>query len=244
MSGIKELLQVNNLTVHYGNVLAVDDVAISVNTQEIVAIIGANGAGKSSILMSLCGIVTPTQGSVLYEGKELVGTSSKYIADLGIAQVPEGRRVFPRLTVQENLDLGAFLRSDKQEIKEDLEYVFHLFPILKDRSNQLGGTLSGGEQQMLAIARALMQKPQLLFLDEPSLGLAPIIVQKIFEVFDLLRKDKNLTMLIVEQNVNLALKHSNRTYVLENGKIAISGNSVDLQKDSRIKDAYLGGHAQ
>ena len=236
------LLQAKNLNVRYGSVLAVDDVDIEVYDKEIVTIIGANGAGKSSILMSLSGIVKPVHGTITFDENDISKFSPKDIVELGIVQVPEGRRIFPKLTVKENLDLGAFLVKEKTTIQEDLDYVFELFPILKDRSTQLGGTLSGGEQQMLAIARALMQRPRVLFLDEPSLGLAPIIVQKIFEVFRLLRKDKGVTMLIVEQNVNLALKNSERVYVLENGKVAIQGLSKDLQNDKRIQESYLGGH--
>lgn len=235
-------LHTKGLTVRYGNVLAVNKVDIEVHKKEIVTIIGANGAGKSSILMTLSGIVKPYSGTIIFDGTDITSYSPDVLTHFGIAQVPEGRRIFPRLTVQENLDLGSYKRKDTQEIADDLDYVFDLFPILKDRAKQMGGTLSGGEQQMLAIARALMQNPSMLFLDEPSLGLAPIIVQRIFAIFEKLIYERDITILLVEQNVNLALKNSDRGYVLENGKIAMSGTSKELQKDKKIRSVYLGGH--
>lgn len=237
-------LAIKGLTINYGNVLAVDNVDIEVKQGETVTIIGANGAGKSSILMAISGVVKPSKGTISFADEEIQKYSPKVITSLGVVQVPEGRRIFPKLTVQENLDLGAFLRKDKKEIKDDLNYVYELFPILKDRANQTGGTLSGGEQQMLAIGRALMQRPKILCFDEPSLGLAPIIIQRIFEDFKKLKKDRDFTLLLVEQNVNLALKNSDRAYVLEIGKVAITGDSESLQKDEKIKSVYLGGHAE
>lgn len=237
-------LSIKGLTINYGNVLAINNVDIEVEKGETITIIGANGAGKSSILMAISGVVKPSKGKIIFEGEEIQRYSPKLIASMGIVQVPEGRRIFPHLTVQENLDLGAFLRKDKHELKDDMDYVYELFPILKDRANQTGGTLSGGEQQMLAIGRSLMQNPKLLCFDEPSLGLAPIIIQRIFEDFKKLKKDRNITLLLVEQNVNLALKNSDRAYVLETGNIAITGDSKNLQKDKKIKSVYLGGHAE
>lgn len=243
ISSTQPLLQVKDLSVQYGNVVAVNNINLEVFYKEIVTVIGANGAGKSSVLMALSGVVPPSTGEIFFDGEDITASPPKYIAGLGIAQVPEARRIFPQLTVKENLDLGAYLRKNAYEVKEDLNYVFELFPILKDRASQQGGTLSGGEQQMLAVARALMQNPRVLFCDEPSLGLAPLFVQKIFEVFDKLRKDKEITMLLVEQNVNLALKHSDRTYVMETGNIVISGESKKLRKDKNIQAVYLGGSA-
>lgn len=238
------ILSIQNLYVNYGNNIAVNNIDLSVNKNEIVTIIGANGAGKTSILMAISGVVESKQGSIIFDGESIERYTSKKIASLGIVQVPEGRHIFPYLSVQENLDLGAYLRNNKQEIKDDMEYVFHLFPILKDRAKQMGGTLSGGEQQMLAIARALMQAPKVLCLDEPSLGLAPIIIQRIFGIFSKLKEERDMTLLLVEQNVNLALKHSDRAYVLETGTCVLSGFSAELQKNPRIQAAYLGGHAE
>ena len=200
------MLKIENIKTFYGNIQALHDVSIEVKEGEIITLIGANGAGKSTTLMSISGIEPPRSGKIFFEGKEITGMAPDKIVSLGIIQVPEGRRIFPFLTVRENLDMGAFLREDKEEIKRDIEYVFNLFPILAERRNQAGGTLSGGEQQMLAISRALMAKPRLLLLDEPSLGLAPIIVQQIMSIIKKVNTENKTTIFLVEQNANLALK--------------------------------------
>ena len=202
--------------------------------------IGANGAGKSTTLMTISGIIPAKKGSVEFNGKDITHTPPDAIVKMGICQVPEGRRIFPYLTIAENLDMGAFLRNDKDEIIKDLDYVYSLFPILAERKNQAGGTLSGGEQQMLAISRALMSRPNVLLLDEPSLGLAPIIVKQIFDIIKKINTDHQTTIFIVEQNANLALKAAHRGYVMENGVITLTDTGENLLVNEDIKKAYLG----
>ncbi|GIZ11298.1 ABC transporter ATP-binding protein [Pseudomonas sp. NCCP-436] len=233
------MLSFQNVSTFYGKIQALHDVSIEVEQGEIVTLIGANGAGKSTLLMTLCGNPRATSGSIRYMGEELVGMDTPEIMRKSIAIVPEGRRVFARLTVEENLAMGGFFGS-KAENQEQMEKVLHLFPRLQERFAQRAGTMSGGEQQMLAIGRALMSKPKLLLLDEPSLGLAPIIIQQIFDIIEQLRKD-GVTIFLVEQNANQALKLADRGYVLENGHIVMSGSGEQLLNDPKVRDAYLGG---
>lgn len=235
------LLNLESINTFYGNIQALHDLILAVEEGEIVTLIGANGAGKTTALMTLCGIVPPRSGRVLFDGKEITTLAPDRIVALGISQVPEGRRIFPQLTVQENLDMGAFLRKDKGGIKSDLEEVFSLFPRLAERKNQPGGTLSGGEQQMLAISRALMARPRLLLLDEPSLGLAPIIVQQIFEIIVRINKENGTTIFLVEQNANMALRIAHTGYVLQNGKIRLKDTGENLLSNDEVRRAYLGG---
>jgi branched-chain amino acid transport system ATP-binding protein len=233
------LLELDDVKTYYGNIRALKGISIEVNEGEIVCLIGGNGAGKSTTLMTISGVLTPVDGDVLYQGQSIVSVRPDNIVQMGICQVPEGRMIFPLLTVMENLDLGAYLRKDKAGIKQDINRVFELFPVLRERSNQAGGTLSGGEQQMLAIGRALMAHPKLLLLDEPSLGLAPILVDAIFEIIQQINK-QGTTILLVEQNAQLALQYSHRGYVLETGEIALSDTSAELLKNEQVKKAYLG----
>lgn len=235
------MLKLQNIHTYYGNIEALKGVSLDIGEGEIVTLIGANGAGKSTTLMSICGVVPPRQGAIYFDNKEITGTTTEKIVSMGIVQVPEGRRIFPYLTVQENLDLGAFLRNDTNGIRQDLDYVFELFPRLKERRHQAGGTLSGGEQQMLAISRALMARPTVLLLDEPSLGLAPILVQQIFEIIKQVNRDNRTTIFLVEQNANLALKIAHKGYVMENGKIGLQDSAQSLLKNEDVKKAYLGG---
>ena len=232
-------LEVKDLSVCYGRVQALRDVSISVEKGEIVSIIGANGAGKSTMLKAISGIVKPSSGTISYQDCCLCGNICK-IASSGISHVPEGRKVFPSLTVKENLILGGYLRSWK-EINKSLDDVYQLFPRLKDREKQRAGTLSGGEQQMLAIGRGVMSNPSMMLFDEPSLGLAPIVVQEIFEFFPLLNKERGITMIVVEQNAKMAFKVAHRVYVLENGVIKKEGPSAEMQSDPEIVKAYLAG---
>jgi len=234
------VLRLENISTYYGNIRALDNVNIEVSEGEIITLIGANGAGKSTTLMSVCGVVPPRTGEVYFLDQPISELDTNAIIERGIAQVPEGRRIFPYLTVQENLDLGAFLRRDPAEIRRDLDYVFELFPILKERRNQAGGTLSGGEQQMLAISRALMARPKLLLLDEPSLGLALLLVQQIFEIIKQVNEENRTTIFLVEQNANLALKLAHRGYVMETGRIAMTDTCENLLQDESVKQAYLG----
>lgn len=234
------MLKLENIQAGYGNIIAIKDVSLEINEGEIITLIGANGAGKSTTLMTISGVVSARSGKILFRDKSIEKKSSDDIVKLGICQVPEGRHIFPQLTVQENLDMGAFLRKDKAEIKKDLEYVFDLFPILAQRKTQDGGTLSGGEQQMLAMSRALMARPQLLLLDEPSMGLAPLVIKQIFEIIKQINKENNTTIFLVEQNANQALHIADRGYVLENGEITLSGPAEDLLANSDIQKAYLG----
>ncbi len=233
------MLELKNIYTFYGSIPALRDVNLVVNQGEIVSLIGANGAGKSTTLMTICGGIVPSQGSITYNGQPIHTLKPNEIVKLGISQVPEGRLIFPELTVMENLDLGAFLRNDKEEIKRDIEYMFSLFPILAQRHKQAGGTLSGGEQQMLAISRALMARPKLLLLDEPSLGLAPIIIQQIFNIIQKINAD-GTTVFLVEQNANQALKIAHRAYVMENCRISMEDSAESLLKNDDVRKAYLG----
>jgi len=234
------MLELRNVETFYGNIMALKGVSLSVSEGEIITLIGANGAGKSTALMTVCGIVPPRQGEILFSGKPIDRMEPHEIVSLGISQVPEGRRIFPRLTVTENLDMGAFLRRDKAGIAENMEYIFSLFPILRERRHQQGGTLSGGEQQMLAISRALMARPRMLLLDEPSLGLAPLVVQLIFRIIRQINEENGTTILLVEQNANMALKIAHRGYVMENGRITLEGTTECLLCNDDVKRAYLG----
>lgn len=234
------MLKIEDIHTFYGNIEALKGISIEISEGEIITLIGANGAGKSTTLMSICGITPPRSGEITFMGQPITNMKSDKIVSLGICQVPEGRRIFPYLTVTENLDMGAFLRKDKSEIKKDMEYVFELFPILAERQHQAGGTLSGGEQQMLAISRALMARPQLLLLDEPSLGLAPLIVKQIFEIIRRINTENNTTIFLVEQNANLALQVAHRGYVMENGRIVLSDEAGRLLSNEDIRKAYLG----
>ncbi len=234
------MLEVKNLSVHYGMIQAVRNVNFKVNEGEIVSLIGANGAGKSTILKTLSGLIHPSEGEIVYLGENIASTSAKKIVEKGLVQVPEGRHVFPGLTVKENLELGAFLRKDKEEIQKDMEAVFERFPILKERKYQDAQTLSGGEQQMLAMGRALMSRPKLLLLDEPSMGLAPIFIREIFKIIQEIQKT-GTTVLLIEQNAKMALSISNRAYVLETGSVVLSGTGQELLESDEIQKAYLGG---
>jgi len=234
------MLKLNNIKTYYGNIQALKGVSIEVSEGEIITLIGANGAGKTTTLMSISGIVPPRSGEIHFEGKPIHNLPGNDIVALGLSQVPEGRRIFPYLTVAENLDMGAFLRTDGGGIKADMEYIFALFPILAERRNQAGGTLSGGEQQMLAISRALMAKPRLLLLDEPSLGLAPLVVKQIFDIIRKINTEHNTTIFLVEQNANMALKIAHRGYVMENGKITLTDTAANLLANDDVRKAYLG----
>lgn len=232
------MLELVDLHVHYGNIRALDGISLSVSTGELVAIIGSNGAGKSTTLKAISGLVRPSEGSIRYDGQEITRASTDRIVNMGISHCPEGRRIFGRLTVRENLVLGGISRP-QAEVREDIERIASLFPILRERMAQPGGTLSGGEQQMLAIGRALMSRPRLLILDEPSLGLAPIMVERIFEVIDDLKR-RGLTILLVEQNVHHALDSADRAYVLESGRITLEGAAGVLRHDPQVEHSYLG----
>lgn len=234
------MLKLTDVHTYYGNIHALKGIDLEVTEGEVISLIGANGAGKSTTLMTTCGIVPAQKGLIAFKGRDITHMPSDEIVKLGICQVPEGRRIFPYLTVAENLDMGAFLRKDTGEIKKDLDYVYGLFPILSERRNQAGGTLSGGEQQMLAISRALMARPKVLLLDEPSLGLAPIIVRQIFDIIGKINADNNATIFIVEQNANLALKAAHRGYVMENGAIVMTDTGENLLANEDVKKAYLG----
>ena len=232
-------LEIKDLHVSYGGIRALKGVDLTVEEGQIVTLIGANGAGKSTTLRAISGLQKPQSGSILYGGEELVGLPAKEIVRRGIIHVPEGRRVFPDMTVAENLKIGAFLRSDKDGIASDMEYVYTLFPRLKERSWQLAGTLSGGEQQMLAVGRALMSRPKVLMMDEPSLGLAPLIVKDIFSIIRRVNED-GITVLLIEQNANAALRIADYGYVLETGTIALTGTGEELLKNESVREAYLG----
>ncbi|HMW62471.1 MAG TPA: ABC transporter ATP-binding protein [Accumulibacter sp.] len=233
------MLEVNGLRVSYGGIQAVRGISFHVDEGEMVALIGANGAGKSSTLRALARLVNPVGGNVRYRGKELLSLPAHQLVAEGIALVPEGRGIFPRMTTSENLRMGAFSRNDKQAVERDLEHVFSLFPRLAERAQQVAGTLSGGEQQMLAIGRALMSEPKLMLLDEPSMGLAPIMVQKIFEVIRTVAS-QGMTILLIEQNAKLALEVSQRGYVMESGTISLTEESAKLLADPKVRAAYLG----
>ena len=234
------MLKLKNVQAGYGNILAIKDVSLEINEGEIITLIGANGAGKSTTLMTICGIVKARAGSISFLNQEIHGKEPDVIVKMGICQVPEGRHIFPLLTVKENLDMGAFLRTDQAEIKRDMDYVFSLFPILADRRNQDGGTLSGGEQQMLAMSRSLMARPKLLLLDEPSMGLAPLIIKQIFEIIKKINEENDATIFLVEQNANQALHIAHRGYVMETGRVTLTDTAKNLRENDAVKKAYLG----
>lgn len=234
---MSNILEIKNLSVNFGGIKAVNNISMEVEEGKIVTLIGANGAGKSTILRSVSGIVKPQAGEIFLNGQNILGMSPDAIVSRGVTLVPEGRRVFPNLTVQENLKIGAYLRKDK--LDADLEYVYSLFPRLKERHWQLAGTLSGGEQQMLAVGRALMSKPKLVMMDEPSLGLAPLVVKSIFEIIETINGE-GITVLLIEQNANMALRIADTAYVLETGAITMAGTGAELLANDTIKEAYLG----
>ena len=234
------MLKLENVQSGYGNKLAIKDVSLEIKEGEIITLIGANGAGKSTTLMTICGVLKCRGGAIKFKEREIHKTAPEEIVKLGICQVPEGRHIFPQLSVKENLDMGAFLRNDKQEIKKDLDYVYSLFPILAERRHQDGGNLSGGEQQMLAMSRALMARPKLLLLDEPSMGLAPLVIKQIFEIIKQINSENNTTIFLVEQNANQALHIADRGYVMETGRITLSGPADELLANTDIQKAYLG----
>lgn len=234
------MLKVENLVVNYGMINAVRDVSFEVNQGEIVSLIGANGAGKSTILRTISGLIKPASGNITYEDNNLLTYAPRKIVAEGLSQVPEGRHVFKGMSVKENLELGAFLRKDKEGIEADMESVYQRFPILLERKNQDAATLSGGEQQMLAMGRALMSKPRLLLLDEPSMGLAPIFIKEIFNIIEAINK-QGTTVLLIEQNAKMALTIANRGYVLETGEIVLTGTGHDLLESDDVQKAYLGG---
>ncbi len=234
------MLKLENVQSGYGNKLAIKNVSLEIRQGEIITLIGANGAGKSTTLMTICGVVPCRAGRIAFQDRDIQSLAPEAIVRLGICQVPEGRHIFPELTVKENLDMGAFLRKDKEGIKKDMEYVFSLFPILAERRHQDGGNLSGGEQQMLAMSRALMARPQLLLLDEPSMGLAPLVIKQIFEIIKHINEESNTTIFLVEQNANQALRIADRGYVMENGEITLTGNAQELLANKDIQKAYLG----
>jgi len=233
------MLEVNNIHTYYGNIHALKGITLTVEEGEIVTLIGANGAGKTTTLRTISALLRPRQGEVIFEGEDISKIPAHRMIYKGVAMVPEGRGIFSRLTVSENLDMGAFSRNDKVGIKNDLERVFSLFPRLKERRNQVSGTLSGGEQQMLAIGRAIMSHPRLLLLDEPSMGLAPVLVEAIFDTVEAINKE-GTTVLLVEQNANMALGIANRGYVLQTGQIVLSNTADKLKKDPTVQKAYLG----
>ena len=234
------MLTIENLNINYGAIKAVKGINISVKDKSIVTLIGANGAGKSTILRTISGVVKATSGKIIFQGRDIVNQQPSKIVEFGISHAPEGRLIFANLTVQENLEMGAYTRKDKSGIQEDMELVFSLFPRLKERIKQPGGTLSGGEQQMLAISRAIMARPRLLLLDEPSLGIAPILVKTIFEKIITLNKESGITILLVEQNANLALSIADYGYVLETGNIKLEGSANELASNEEVRKAYLG----
>ena len=234
------MLKIDNIDVYYGAIHALKGISLEVKEGEIVTLIGANGAGKSTTLRTISGLLKPKTGSITFLGQDIAGVRAYEIVKKGISQVPEGRRVFAEMTVMENLDLGAFVRKDKAGIQQDLKHVFELFPRLEERKNQSAGTLSGGEQQMLAMGRALMSRPKLLLLDEPSMGLAPLLIKEIFNIIVDINKS-GTTVLLVEQNANMALSIANRAYVLETGRITLSGSAQELAASEDVRKAYLGG---
>ena len=235
------MLEIKDLTVSYGSIAALHGISLRVEKGSIVTLVGGNGAGKTTTLRTISGLVAAKSGSILYEGRDIANQEPHKIVAEGIAQSPEGRMVFANLTVRENLQMGAYLRSDKAEIAKDLDYVFGIFPRMKERAKQTAGTLSGGEQQMLAIGRALMSKPRLLLLDEPSLGIAPLLTKTIFEKIAEINRTLGLTILLVEQNANLALEVSHYGYVLETGRIILADTAAALRTNEKVREAYLGG---
>ncbi|NLX61504.1 MAG: ABC transporter ATP-binding protein [Tissierellia bacterium] len=233
------MLELRNIDVYYGNIQALKNINLKVNRGEIVTLVGANGAGKSTTLKTISGMLKPKKGEIIFNGEKINNLNASDIVKLGISHVPEGRRIFANMTVMENLEMGAFIRKDSKNIEEDYEKIFSLFPRLKERRKQMAGTLSGGEQQMLAIGRALMSKPKLLLLDEPSMGLAPLIVKEIFSIIEDINA-LGTTVLLVEQNANMALNIANRAYIIKNGSIELEGDPKELLKDESVKKAYLG----
>ncbi|OFW45682.1 MAG: ABC transporter ATP-binding protein [Actinobacteria bacterium RBG_13_35_12] len=233
------MLKINDLNVFFGGIHALKGISFDVPKGKIITLIGANGAGKSTTLRSICGLIKPRGGKIKFDNKEITNIPTDKIVKKGIALIPEGRKIFPNLTVQENLSLGAFARTDKNETAKDLEWIYELFPRVKERLWQKGGTLSGGEQQMLAVARGLMSRPKLLMLDEPSLGLAPLLVKEIFDIIKRIHRE-GMTVLLVEQNAFAALKIADYAYVLETGKVVLQGTGEELLQDERVKKAYLG----
>lgn len=233
------MLELKNIHTYYGNIHALKGISLEIKAGEVVTLIGSNGAGKTTILRTIQGLLRPSEGSVLFEGNPLETLSTQAIVRLGLSQSPEGRLIFPRMTILENLEMGAFCRTDKLEIKSDLERILLMFPRLRERINQNGGTLSGGEQQMLAIGRALMSRPRLLLLDEPSMGLAPMLVSQIFSIIQEINRE-GMTVLLVEQNARMALTVANRAYVLQTGSIVLSGDAKELQSNEMVRQAYLG----
>lgn len=236
-----DILNVNDLNVYYGGIHAIKNISFNIKKGEIVSLIGANGAGKTSTLHAISGLVPIKSGEISLNGENVTNIEAHKLVGLGMAHVPEGRRIFTELTVLENLEMGAYTRNDTEQIKEDIYHMFTLFPRLAERKKQLAGTMSGGEQQMLAMARALMSSPSLLLLDEPSMGLAPLLVQEIFNIIERINKEENVTVLLVEQNANMALSIADRGYVLETGKIILEGTGKELLSNPEIKKAYLGG---
>ncbi len=234
------MLEIKNLNVHYGVIHALKNVSLNVNPGEIVTLLGANGAGKTTTLRTISGLNKATDGEIIFKGKNITSIPANKRVEMKISQVPEGRRIFPAMTIVENLELGAYLRRDKSNIKKDMDNVYKLFPILGQRKKQTAGTLSGGEQQMLAMGRALMSKPEILLLDEPSMGLAPLLVREIFDIIVNINKE-GATILLVEQNAKMALSIAHRAYVIETGSIVMSGTGEELSKSDEIKKAYLGG---
>ncbi len=234
------MLSIQNIDVYYGAIHALKGISLDVTEGEIVTLIGANGAGKSTTLRTISGLLKPKSGKIVYEGKEIAGLPAQQIVGMGLSQVPEGRRIFANMTVMENLELGAYLRKDKENLAGDLKNVFAKFPRLEERKAQVAGTLSGGEQQMLAMGRALMSRPRLLLLDEPSMGLAPLLVKEIFSIIKEINEG-GTTILLVEQNANMALSIADRAYVLETGRVILSGPAKELAASEEVRKAYLGG---
>lgn len=234
------MLEVRNLSVSYGGIKALKSISITVPDNKIVTLIGANGAGKSTTLRAIAKLIKHDSGTIIYNGEDITGISARETVQKGITLIPEGRHVFPDMTVLENLKLGAFLRNDNKAIKEDIDYMYELFPVLKERSSQLAGTLSGGEQQMLAVSRALMARPKMLMMDEPSLGLAPMLVKDIFAIIERVNKEDGLPILLIEQNANFALKVADYGYVLETGTIQLEGTGEQLLQNEKVKELYLG----
>jgi branched-chain amino acid transport system ATP-binding protein len=239
LSGAMPLLEVENMHSYYGHIHALQGISLTVEEGEVVTLIGSNGAGKTTTLRSIHGILPPKEGKIIFNGEEIQGTPAHDMIGKGIAQSPEGRKIFFRMTVLENLEMGAYHRNDRSEIRQDMDRVFDLFPRLKERTKQEAGTMSGGEQQMLAIGRALMSRPKLLLLDEPSMGLAPVLVERIFEIIREIN-NQGTTILLVEQNANVALEIATRGYVLETGKIVNSAPAEKLREDPKVREAYLG----
>jgi len=234
------MLRLEGVKSGYGGIEALGGIDLVIHEGEIVTLIGANGAGKSTTLMTISGLVKPTAGKIFYQGEEVQGQGPEELVKKGLVQVPEGRRIFGKFTILENLEMGAYLRKDRAGITKDLDYIYELFPILRERKHQKAGTLSGGEQQMLAISRALMARPKLLLLDEPSLGLAPLIIHQIFDIIKKINHSHGVTIFLIEQNASLALKSANRAYVMENGQIILAGPAEKLSQSKEVQKAYLG----